>query len=71
MATVVEGRFQVHGANCVHCIATIERALRQLEGIIDVRVTLTEALVRYDADKLTLEQLQRAVRTVGFELVAP
>ncbi|RMF36500.1 MAG: copper chaperone [Chlorobiota bacterium] len=66
-------RFTVRGAHCENCIATIERTLRRLDGIVHVDAKLQpQALVEveYDSDKVNRDTLRRAIERVGYELVA-
>ncbi|GIV49564.1 MAG: hypothetical protein KatS3mg038_0085 [Candidatus Kapaibacterium sp.] len=66
-------RFTVRGAHCENCIATIERALRRLDGIVKVDAKLqpqASVEVEYDSDKVNRDTLRRAVERVGYELVA-
>jgi copper chaperone len=76
-------RFTVRGAHCENCIATIERALRRLDGIVHVDAKLQPQAfvdaklqpqafveVEYDPEKVNRDTLRRAIEQVGYELVA-
>ena len=59
-------RLTVRGMTCSHCAAAVERALRGVEGVTDVRVNQQagEAVVGGNADA---EALMKAVDDIGFE----
>ncbi len=62
-------RFPVEGMTCASCVNRIERYLRKVDGVEEANVNLaTEtASVRYDAARVTLEDLGRAVEAAGYD----
>ena len=60
--------FRVGGMDCASCAAPIERALKNLEGVQDVRVDVVGGKVRvaYAEGKLARGDLAGAVRRVGY-----
>lgn len=62
--------FVVRGMSCNHCRTNVERVLRSLEEVDEATVSLErgEAVVKGAA---SLETLQKAVSTIGFELLPP
>jgi Cu+-exporting ATPase len=53
---------------CQACVQTVTRALRRTEGVRDANVSLAggRALVSYDPDAVSPEQLAQAVRDAGY-----
>ncbi len=62
-------RFPVEGMTCASCVNRIERYLRKVDGVEQAQVNLaTEtASIRYDAGRVTLADLGRAVEAAGYE----
>ncbi|MCX8050375.1 MAG: heavy-metal-associated domain-containing protein, partial [Chlorobi bacterium] len=72
MQPMIEKQFPIRGAHCNGCLQTIERALRGVEGVTDVRATLDNGgsvAVTYDPTKASPDALRRAVEQVGYELI--
>ena len=63
---------RVEGMTCGGCVASVTRALRAVEGVEDVAVSLerAEAAVRFDPSKTTPAALRRAVEDAGFDAPA-
>ena len=63
-----EMSIKVTGMTCAMCVATIEKALKSLEGVLEANVNLgTEtATVKYDPDRVSPEQIVRAIEDTGY-----
>ena len=61
----------VIGMACSVCAANVERKLNSLEGITSATVSLAgrTALVDYDPEKITLEDMKREISDAGYDLV--
>ena len=61
----------VIGMACSVCAANVERKLNSLEGINSATVSLAgrTALVDYDPEKITLEDMKREISDAGYDLV--
>ena len=61
----------VIGMACSVCAANVERKLNSLEGINSTTVSLAgrTALVDYDPEKITLEDMKREISNAGYDLV--
>lgn len=59
---------KVDGMHCAACSATVERAINKLEGIDFCSVNLAggNALISYDENVITVEQMITAARNAGF-----
>lgn len=59
--------FHIEGMNCSHCAANVERAIRNIEGVKDVTVSLSEnkAIVSGEIDE---KLIYSAVESLGFKI---
>jgi Cu+-exporting ATPase len=71
MASNKKAELKVAGMVCAACTAAIEKALRNLDGVQTAFVNLgTEtASVEYDPEKLSLGDLEKAVRDAGYDVI--
>lgn len=62
----------VGGMSCASCVQTVERALRQTDGVLAASVNLAteRATVEYIPGAVTVEALRRAVRQAGYTPLA-
>jgi len=60
---------KIAGMTCGGCVNAVTRALRNVEGVVEVDVSLErgEAYVRYDSSRATTTALRDAVRAAGYE----
>src|SRR2546430_1549572 len=61
--------FQVKGMHCAGCVATIERALRSVPGVVEAQVNLAteQATVAYVPTSVAASALRQAVTRAGYE----
>ncbi len=59
--------FSITGMKCEHCRTNVDNALRSLDGVCHVEVSLAHnnATVEYDDSVVTPEQMKEAVGNVG------
>jgi len=59
------------GMTCVNCAQTIEKALRDVDGVISASVNFAaeKAIVRYNPEVVTLAALKKAVSDAGYQAV--
>ena len=64
-------KIKIDGMSCQHCVKTVTDAMVDLDGVSQVKVNLKkgEAKIKFDKDRLDLEQLKTAIVTAGFEFV--
>jgi copper chaperone CopZ len=62
-------RLNVGGMTCAHCVATVEKALRNQTGVRNATVHLDSgaAEVEYEETSVVPEQLVAAVKESGYE----
>ena len=63
-------RLPVRGMTCASCVATLEKSLRELEGVEKVAVNLASetALVGFQSDRVGLGEMTKQIRNCGFEV---
>jgi len=63
--------FRVHGMTCASCVARVEKALKEVPGVVAANVNLASetAVVEYE-DGTGLAELCRAVARAGYEMGA-
>jgi Cu+-exporting ATPase len=61
--------FEIRGMSCASCVNTIENSLRKLSGIYSVVVNLAteRAVVEFNPDSISVSEIKRAVKNLGFE----
>lgn len=62
---------QLGGMSCASCALTIENALKGIEGVskASVNFAASKATVEYDAGKVTLHDMEKAVKDVGYRVL--
>ena len=65
----METRIKVEGMTCGGCVASVKRALQQIEGVANVDVSLDQAQARveYDPARVNEAQLRTAIEDAGFD----
>lgn len=60
--------FSIQGIRCASCIASIERAMRTVEGVKSINVSLvsSKAEIVYDDSKVTIEILLQEIQKTGY-----
>ena len=62
-------KFRITGMHCVNCAGTIERRLKDLQGIKSVRVNFSSAtgIVTYDSNVTNKSSITKYVKDIGYE----
>jgi copper chaperone len=60
---------KVSGMSCGGCVKSVTGVLEALSGVSTAEVSLerNEAVISYEADKVTREQMVQAIDDAGFE----
>ena len=61
---------KINGMKCTGCSQRVERALKNTDGIIDANVNLEtrEAIITYNKDEITYNQICETIVDTGFEV---
>ena len=68
--TLSELSLPIAGMSCASCVSHVEGALKELPGVAKVVVNLAtnKAILNYDPQSVTLEDMRRAVDNVGYSV---
>lgn len=68
MAEIV---LKIKGMSCQHCVVSISKALKDIKGVKDVKVSLEKgsAEVNYDDKLVTKSQMKDAVVDAGYTVI--
>jgi P-type Cu+ transporter len=71
-AGLEKATYAVEGMTCASCVARVEKALSELEGVAsaDVNLATERATVTYNPELTSYEKMARAVDAAGYKLVA-
>ncbi len=66
-----EMTIRIQGMHCASCTMNVENFLIRLDGIYDVKADLTSqsAKIRYDSAKVSLDEIEKVIDSLGFELL--
>ncbi len=64
-------KIKIKGMTCAACVRTIENSVKRLEGVKEVYVNLSTetALLKYDPEKITPEDVAKKIEEVGYKVV--
>ena len=62
----------VDGMTCSHCVQAVENAVKGLDGVSDVTISLDEkkVTVQFDEKKATVEQISEAIEDQGYDVAS-
>jgi len=62
---------KVKGMSCKHCVASVTKALSEIEGVTDVQVNLEKGEATFNEQSPVPEQtIKDAITRIGFEVVS-
>ena len=69
-AQMVESTINIGGMHCDMCVASIEKGVKELDGIVSVAVSLADstAVVSYDKSKVELAKIEKAIEARGYSV---
>lgn len=61
---------KISGMSCGHCVASVTKALSEIDGITDVGVSLEKGEATYNETKPVAEEIiNKAISKIGFTVV--
>lgn len=65
-------KFTVLNMTCMHCVGRVDKALKELNGVENVNVSLENksATIEYNPQKVTVSDFEKVVTEAGYEFVA-
>ena len=62
---------KVKGMSCQHCVASVTKALSEIEGIADVQVNLEKGEATFtESNPVPDQSIKDAISKIGFEVVS-
>ena len=62
---------KVKGMSCQHCVASVTKALLEIDGISDVNVNLEAGEATYNEESpVAADTIKNAIAQIGFEVVS-
>ncbi len=63
--------FFIEGMTCMHCVATVNRALSGLDGVKSYETSLDKKLseIEYDESKINESDIKSAIEEWGYKVV--
>ena len=61
-------RFIIKGMSCAACVSHVEKAVKKLDGVYDVNVSLLNNTLTLNTDVVTDDQIMNAVKKAGFKI---
>lgn len=71
-AAVTEKTLRVDGMTCAGCSASVEHALKKVDGVIDVKAAPGPKgtfRIKFDDEKVGLEKIKKVIDDAGFHVV--
>jgi copper chaperone CopZ len=71
-AAIAEKTLRVNGMTCGGCSSAVERALKKVDGVVDVKAkwgSKGTVWVKYDDKKVGLDKIKQVITDAGFEVV--
>jgi copper chaperone CopZ len=66
--TMTEKTFKIDGMTCHHCVKAVEVELEEI-GVENKEVEIGSAKVKYDENKLSEQDVEKAIEEAGYEVV--
>lgn len=60
---------KIDGMTCGHCVGSVTKALKSLDGVDVEKVGIGEATVAYDPATTSVERIKEAVEDEGYSVV--
>lgn len=62
---------QVEGMSCSHCQNAVQKAIKSLKGVDEVKVSLADktAVVNFDESVVSVENIKAAIEDEGYSVV--
>lgn len=59
----------ISGMKCQHCVASVTKALNDIDGVSGVKVDLASKTATYEEEKpVDAETVKKAISAIGFEV---
>ena len=58
----------IKGMSCKHCVASVKKALEEIQGISNIEVNLDNAEASYDGE-VEAKVIKEGIAKIGFEVI--
>jgi copper chaperone len=64
--------YKINGMNCNHCVNAVNNALKNCQGVLEVKVSLenNNATLQIDETEFDIETASSAVKNASYELIS-
>ena len=60
---------KINGMSCHHCVMAVTRALEEIDGIKDIRVSVEKGEATFDEEKpVDIKIIREKIKKAGYEL---
>ncbi|KAF0117205.1 MAG: Cu2+-exporting ATPase, partial [bacterium] len=68
---IEDKELRIKGLHCADCVKKIERTVSSLRGIHGIKLGFSTSKmgVRYDSDKISLEEIQSKIKSLGYDIL--
>lgn len=69
--SVIKKEIGVEGMSCNHCVNAVKTALKKIDGVGEVIVSLEnkKVTVEYDTEKVSQDDIKTAIEDQGYDVV--
>ena len=60
-------KISIKGMTCNHCTMSVERTVKQLEGIQEVQADLADSSALIKGENVNLDEIKKAIESIGYE----
>jgi len=61
-------KIKVEGMSCKHCVATVEKAIKSIDGVENIHVDLEKKEAEFELKgNVNIEDVKKAVRDAGYK----
>ena len=62
---------KVKGMSCQHCVASVTKALANIEGLTDIKINLEKGEATFNEQSpVPMDTIKNAITKIGFEVVS-
>ncbi len=60
-------KISIKGMTCNHCTMNVEKTVKQLQGIKEVKASLSDNSATIKGENINLEEIKKAIESIGYE----
>jgi len=65
---MAETRIAIEGMSCQHCVMAVKKALGGLPGILENNVQIGSAVIKYDENRVKIEDIEAKIEDAGYKI---